>query len=243
MRWTWLAFSRVSCLRARARSRSACSGIAGTKLGRMRPWASRSASHVASFTSVLRPGTAFTWWALASTSSKSPAKAGQTFREPLQLRCRGGEGLDQPAHTAGLGQAHASHDGVPMNVEPGATHVEDVHNRLPFGRRRRGAPDDRSLGCVLRPKGLATVRGAQRAPGPTHTRARGTKNEPTSGPAPRSTIDRFHPARVGLRSVGNLYQRAGSEALGSCRAGGSLTRCGEPREVRHGCADCFTRRL
>src|SRR5215212_9677683 len=59
------------------------------------------------------------------------------------------------------------------------------------GRRRRGAPDDRSLGCVLRPKGLATVRGAQRAPGPTYTRARGTKNEPTSGPAPRSTILRF----------------------------------------------------
>src|SRR3954452_19884428 len=47
------------------------------------------------------------------------------------------------------------------------------------GRRRRGAPEDRSLGCVLRPKGLATVRGAQGAPGPTHTRARGTKTEPT----------------------------------------------------------------
>src|SRR5215204_3411474 len=76
--WTWLAFSRVSCLRARVRSRSACSGIVGTKLGRMRPWASRSASHVASFTSVLRPGTALTGWALASTSSKSPAKTAQT---------------------------------------------------------------------------------------------------------------------------------------------------------------------
>src|SRR5215212_9251030 len=74
-----------------------------------------------------------------------------------------------------------------------------------YGRRRRGAPDDRSLGCVLRPKGLATVRGAQGAPGPTHTRARGTKTEPTSGPAPLSTIDRFHPARVRLRPVGNSY--------------------------------------
>src|SRR3954470_23345483 len=73
------------------------------------------------------------------------------------------------------------------------------------GWRRRGAPDDRSLGCVLRPKGLATVWGAQRAPGPTNTRARGTKNEPTSGPAPLSTIDPFHPARVRLRPVGNLY--------------------------------------
>src|SRR5919202_73276 len=56
--------------------------------------------------------------------------------------------------------------------------------------------------------GVATVRGAQRAPGPTHTRARGTKNEPTSGPAPMSTIDRFHPARVRLRPVGNSYQPA-----------------------------------
>src|SRR3954469_20214077 len=74
-----------------------------------------------------------------------------------------------------------------------------------YGRRRRGAPDDRSLGCVLRPSGLATVRGAREAPGPTHTRARGTKNEPTSGPTPRSTIDPFHPARVRLRPVGNSY--------------------------------------
>src|SRR4051812_14333297 len=73
------------------------------------------------------------------------------------------------------------------------------------GRRRRGAPEDRTLGCVLRPKGLATVWGALGAPGPTHTRARGTKNEPTSGPAPRSTIDPFHPARVGLGPVGNSY--------------------------------------
>src|SRR5919206_2675163 len=78
------------------------------------------------------------------------------------------------------------------------------------GWRRRGAPDDRSLGCVLRPKGLATVRGAQRAPGPTNTRARGTKNEPTSGPAPLSTIDPFHPARVRLRPVGNYYYRLNS---------------------------------
>src|SRR3982751_6189371 len=78
-----------------------------------------------------------------------------------------------------------------------------------YGRRRRGAPDDRSLGCVLRPKGLATVRGALGAPGPTHTRARGTKTEPTSGPAPRSTIDPFHPARVGLGPVDNTYDASG----------------------------------
>src|SRR3954452_18033018 len=40
-------------------------------------------------------------------------------------------------------------------------------------------------------------------------------------------------------SVGrSLYARARSETRGGCRAGGSLTRCGEPGEVRHGCADC-----
>src|SRR3954451_15860400 len=59
------------------------------------------------------------------------------------------------------------------------------------GRRRRGAPDDRSLGCVLRPSGLATVRGAREAPGPTYTRARGTKNEPTLYGA--SDVKRFRP--------------------------------------------------
>src|SRR4051794_21537268 len=52
MRCTWLAFSRVSCLRVRVRSRSACTSIGGTKLGRISPWPRRSASQVASFTSV-----------------------------------------------------------------------------------------------------------------------------------------------------------------------------------------------
>ena len=93
MRWTWLAFSRVSCLRARVRSRSACSGIAGTKLDRIRPWASRSASHVASFTSVLRPGTALPDRRRGSLSRtwrrRSPANADRTSLP--------GRGPDHPA--------------------------------------------------------------------------------------------------------------------------------------------------
>jgi hypothetical protein len=36
--------------------------------------------------------------------------------------------------------------------------------------------------------GLATVRGARGAPGPAFLRARGTKNEPTSMPAPRAIL-------------------------------------------------------
>src|SRR5436190_24276423 len=93
------------------------------------------------------------------------------------------------------------------------------------GRRRRGAPEDRTLGCVLRPKGLETVWGSLGAPGPTNTRARGTKNEPTSGPAPRFTIDRFHPARVGLGPVGNLYDlRLISSGWLAWATNGSLSR-------------------
>src|SRR5215212_10715787 len=55
---------------------------------------------------------------------------------------------------------------------------------------------------------LGDSAGCSGAPGPTNTRARGTKNEPTSGPAPLSTIDPFHPARVRPCPVGNLYQPA-----------------------------------
>src|SRR5439155_18473042 len=51
----------------------------GTKLARISPCASSSANHVASFTSVLRPGTFLTCAALASTSSKPrPASTCQT---------------------------------------------------------------------------------------------------------------------------------------------------------------------
>src|SRR5882724_4431130 len=45
----------------------------GTKLARTNPCANNSDSHVASFTSVLRPGTFLTWAALAKTSSKLPS--------------------------------------------------------------------------------------------------------------------------------------------------------------------------
>jgi hypothetical protein len=78
MRATCEAFSRVSCLRVRVRSRSAWIATGGTKLARMRPCASRSASQVASFTSVLRPGTFLTCIALASTSSNASARTAQT---------------------------------------------------------------------------------------------------------------------------------------------------------------------
>ena len=56
-----------------AAGRASPASASGTKLPRIRPCASSSASQVASFTSVLRPGTFFTCAALASASSNSPS--------------------------------------------------------------------------------------------------------------------------------------------------------------------------
>src|SRR5256886_7217195 len=53
-------------------------GGGGTKLGRSNPWQSKSASHSASFTSVLRPGTFRTCCALATTISKAPSRRAYT---------------------------------------------------------------------------------------------------------------------------------------------------------------------
>src|SRR3954469_17345469 len=56
--------------------------------------------------------------------------------------------------------------------------------------------------------GVATVRGARGAPGPTYTRARGTKNEPTSEPAPPSPYPSFIRRRSSNARWGNLYDVA-----------------------------------
>ena len=62
------AISRTSCLRVRVRSRSSWIGAGGTKLPGISPCANRSAIQVASFRSLLRPGTFRMCCALASTS-------------------------------------------------------------------------------------------------------------------------------------------------------------------------------
>src|SRR5208337_2220299 len=61
-------------------------GRSGTKLPRIKPWAASSESQVASFTSVLRPGTFFTCAALASSSSNSPSARG--YARPASNRRR-----------------------------------------------------------------------------------------------------------------------------------------------------------
>ena len=60
-------------MRARSSERSSWSASPGTKLALIRPQAVKSAIHVASLTSVLRPGTFLMWAAFASISSKAPS--------------------------------------------------------------------------------------------------------------------------------------------------------------------------
>jgi Transposase IS66 family len=61
-----------------SRSRTSWIGVGGTKLPCTRPCASRSASHIASFTSDFLPGTLRTCCAFARTSSNEPSSTCQT---------------------------------------------------------------------------------------------------------------------------------------------------------------------
>ena len=67
--------SPTSCLRVRVRSRSSWISAGGTKLPRIKPCASRSAIHVASFVSLLRPGRFRMCIALARTTVNWPSSA------------------------------------------------------------------------------------------------------------------------------------------------------------------------
>ncbi len=78
MRCVLRAVSRTSCLRVRISARRSWIGVGGTKLPRMRPCANRSAIQVASFTSVLRPGTFLMCAAFARTSWNFSSRMCQT---------------------------------------------------------------------------------------------------------------------------------------------------------------------
>ena len=73
IRWICRVCSRTSCLRARISERSSWIASPGTKLALIRPKAVKSAIQVASFTSVLRPGTFLICAALAKISSNLPS--------------------------------------------------------------------------------------------------------------------------------------------------------------------------
>src|SRR5215207_9033643 len=231
MRWTWLAFSRVSCLRARVRSRSACSESEGTKLGRMRPWASRSASHVASFTSVLRPGTALTGWALASTSSKSPAKTAQTGFQYTPVASIATAVTPWPvSHSESRSNSAVVVAKVSTNrttppasakrtqatmvsrwMSSPAQRVEDVHDRLPLRTAPAGSPgqsNSRMRAPALKPgnsAGCSGGSGSNLYTGSRHQERTDLRADAALHYTP------FHPARVRFRPVGNLYQPARSE--------------------------------
>src|SRR5271167_4150102 len=68
-----MAASFANQLLAGAQQAAQFLGLGGTKLPRIRPWAIRSASQVASLTSVLCPRTFLTCPAFASTNAKSPS--------------------------------------------------------------------------------------------------------------------------------------------------------------------------
>ena len=72
IRWIWLICSRLSCLRAQQRTQL-LDPSSGTKLALISPQATKSAIHVASFTSVLRPGTFLICAGLATISSNAPS--------------------------------------------------------------------------------------------------------------------------------------------------------------------------
>ncbi len=77
MRCTCCTISRVTCFLVRVRSRNSWIAGGGTKLARIRPCANKSASQVASFTSLLRPGTFFTCAAFARISAKRSSRTYQ----------------------------------------------------------------------------------------------------------------------------------------------------------------------
>jgi len=63
----------------------------------------------------------------------------QPLGEFEQARGRGGEGADLTGDPAAGDQAHGGDHGRLVDVEAGATRVEDLHGSLLSARRRRGA--------------------------------------------------------------------------------------------------------
>src|SRR4051812_28482752 len=83
IRWHSDVCACTSRLRYRVRSRNCRIAAGGTKLPRSRPCSSSSANHSASSTSLLRPGTIFTCWALTSFSSAN-ARSSSTYQTGFQ---------------------------------------------------------------------------------------------------------------------------------------------------------------
>jgi hypothetical protein len=187
----------------------------------MRPCASRSAIHVASLTSVLRPGTFLMCIAFASTSSKLPSSTCHTGFQYTPVASMAT--WVTPCSVSHSDNAMSSFVVAPnvrtsCATEPSATtraHATTVSHRdehpdlhisneeLPRSppRGSAGAEPTSSNSRTRAPAlaGVAAVWGARGAPGPTDLRARCTKNSPTSSPARRLCYASFIPMRVGTR--------------------------------------------
>ena len=206
--------SSICALRYRVRFRSVRIGLGGTKLAFNSPASSSWHSHCASLTSVLRPGTALTWRALTSSSSKSSSRIAQTgfqytpvasiatcvtpsafsqsrsANRPCTVVC---ELRDVLGQLALLPHPHAGRHRRLVHVQRARALNDPLHHEPPSIRSTmiavRGAPRYQTmLKRVLK----ATVRGSGKAPTPDLTtgsqaprKSRRRRTAPRSSPTMR----------------------------------------------------------
>src|SRR6516165_2003669 len=221
MRCTCCTISRVNCFRVRVRSRKSWIAGGGTKLDWIRPCAIRSASQVASFTSLLRPGTFFTCAAFARISANRPSRMCQTgfqYTPVASIATCVHPALSSHSASANnpcvvVGKRRTSRSTLRLLIRRRQATTSTLCTSRPahrlcnvfiatsLGRGRREALAHRILPTVFQdlrsqlgqPHPLTTITGARRASGQTHSRARSHQATPTSVPtAPHPNP--FHPS-------------------------------------------------
>src|SRR5262245_42636863 len=221
MRCTCCTISRVNCFRVRVRSRNSWIPGGGTKLDRIRPCANRSASQVASFTSLLRPGTFFTCAAFARINANRPSRMCQTgfqYTPVASIATCVHPALSSHSASANnpcvvVGKRRTSRSTLRLLMRRRQATTSTLCTSRPahrlcnvfiatsLGRGRREALAHRILPTVFQdlrsqlgqPSPLTTITGARRASGQTHSRARSHQAPPTSVPtAPHPNP--FHPS-------------------------------------------------
>ena len=224
MRCVWLAFSRTNCLRVRI-NRAAPGSGRRHEAARIRPCASRSAIHVASLTSVLRPGTFLTCAAFASTSSKLTFRQHVPHRLPVHARRLhrdvraavrfqpvapapsdppSSSRTSAPPSSPSLSRTHGPHH-LLVHVQTGTARMQHFHASLPQPAAGVGYLDQGTLKIVLQTtwvlgtSGVLEVPRSNSFPGSITPRRRST-----SGPATPQPITGFIP-RVGALPVRNSF--------------------------------------
>src|SRR5215472_3411479 len=221
MRCTCCTISRVNCFRVRVRSRNSWIAGGGTKLDWIRPCANRSASQVASFTSLLRPGTFFTCAAFARISANRPSRMCQTGFQYTPVAsiatCLHPELSNHSASANNpcvvVGKRRTSRSTLRLLISRRQATTSTLCTSRPahrlcnvfiatsLGGGQREALAHRILPTVFQdlrsqlgqPHPLTTITGARRASGQTHSRARSHQATPTSVPAAPHP-NPFHPS-------------------------------------------------